>query len=64
MTYIEVGAEAIKEAELEFCGSTETALISLKVLDVIKECDPELSVKNVITILEDAKSLLIQIREI
>lgn len=59
--YEKPGIEAIEAGELEFSGNRDMAIISLKVLDTIVECDPELPVKQALTILEDAKDLLIQL---
>lgn len=59
--YESAGREAIREGTLEYSENEELALISLKVLDAISENSQELPVKYAITILDDAKSMLLQL---
>lgn len=60
-SYETVGREAIKEGTLEYSENKELAIISLRVLDAISENSPKLSVKYAVTVLDDAKSMLLQL---
>ncbi len=62
--YEKYGAEAIEQNELDFSGNNQTAALSLKVLDTLLENAPELPVKYAITVLDDAKDILLQLRSI
>lgn len=57
--YSEVSREEL--SEIEFSGNYETAEVSLKILDFLSENTKEISVRTALTILEDAKKMLLQI---
>lgn len=59
--YENAGKEAMQEGTLEFSTNNELAVISLKVLDTIAENTNDLSVKYALAVLDDAKSMLVQL---
>lgn len=59
--YEDYGTKAIESNELNFSGNNETAVLSLKVLDTLSENAPELPVKYALTVLDDAKDMLLQL---
>lgn len=64
-TYESVAKENIENGNLlEYSETKDMALISAGVLDFIAGRDPELRLRDALLILEDAKSILMQLRKI
>lgn len=60
--YEEAGRKALESWNLEYSGTDEMAILSLKVLDLIDEKSDGLSAKDAITVLEDAINIYLQLR--
>ena len=59
--YEEAGRKAL-DWNLEYSGTDEMAILSLKVLDLIDEKSDGLSAKDDTTVLEDAINIYLQLR--
>lgn len=59
--YEQAGKEAMQEGSLNFSGNKEMAILSLKALDTISENTKDLSAEYALSVLEDAKSILMQL---
>lgn len=59
--YMKAGKEAMRDGELEYSQNEELAMLSLKVLDTIAENREKLPVKYTLIVLDDAKSILLQL---
>lgn len=60
--YEEAGRKALESWNLEYSGTDEMAILSLKVLDMLDENSENLSAKDAITVLEDAINIYLQLR--